>query len=180
MLKEWADMVLFANYKTYVVEDDKTKSKKAQGGKRVMYTTHNPCWDAKNRYGLADCLDFKYDSIKEVIEGSAKQTKKAAPKKEEPVKEESVEEDPVEPEEPKAPEVIEPEYIKKLKGLMEKDGIDEERLIFALASKGVCFTGEHLEDVDPQFLQKGVIDKWAGFSKYAKKLDITMDEVPFN
>jgi hypothetical protein len=50
ILKEWADLVLFANYKTLVVEIDGRK--KAQGGQRVMYSEHHPCWDAKNRFGL--------------------------------------------------------------------------------------------------------------------------------
>lgn len=54
LVKEWADMVLFLNYQTYIIEDDKTKSKKATGGKRVIYTSHHPCWDAKNRHGLPD------------------------------------------------------------------------------------------------------------------------------
>lgn len=48
LLKEWADMVLFANYETTIVTDSKTQSKKATGGKRVMFTTHHPAWDAKN------------------------------------------------------------------------------------------------------------------------------------
>lgn len=60
MIKEWADMVLFLNYQTYLVEDDKTKSKKAKGGKRVIYTTHNPCWDAKNRHGLPEELPLEW------------------------------------------------------------------------------------------------------------------------
>ncbi len=51
--KEWADIVLFCNYKTVVVQTDKDgKKHKAQGNRRVMYTQHHPCWDAKNRYGL--------------------------------------------------------------------------------------------------------------------------------
>ena len=62
-VKEWADMILFANYQTYIVEDSKTKSKKASGGKRVMHTTHNPCWDAKNRSNLDDTLDFNFQEI---------------------------------------------------------------------------------------------------------------------
>jgi len=62
MLKEWADMVLFANYKTFTVRTD-DKKVKAQGGKRVMYTTHHPCWDAKNRHGLADELPFDFAEI---------------------------------------------------------------------------------------------------------------------
>lgn len=78
-VKEWADIVLFANYKTIVVTDNKTKKTKAQGGRRVMYTTHHSCWDAKNRYGLPDELPFTYEAIREVIEGKAQNTKTSAP-----------------------------------------------------------------------------------------------------
>lgn len=69
LVKEWADMVLFANYKTFAVAvDDQGKKHKAQGGKRVMYTTHHPCWDAKNRYGLPAEMDFDYEGIAHIIE----------------------------------------------------------------------------------------------------------------
>ena len=68
MVKEWADMVLFANYKTHVVKVD--GKNKAQGGRRVIYTTHHSCWDAKNRYGLEDELPFEYSSIAGVMEES--------------------------------------------------------------------------------------------------------------
>lgn len=71
LLKEWADMVLFANYKTLVVNVDNqgaTKGKnKAQGGKRVMYAAHHPCWDAKNRHGLPDEMPFEYKQIAHCI-----------------------------------------------------------------------------------------------------------------
>lgn len=71
LLKEWADMVLFCNYKTIVVNVDNqgaAKGKnKAQGGKRVMYTEHHPCWDAKNRHGLQPELDMNYSSIAHCI-----------------------------------------------------------------------------------------------------------------
>ena len=62
LIREWCDMLLFANYKTIVVKDGdgKNAKNKAQGGRRVMYTTHHPCWDAKNRDGLADELAFDY------------------------------------------------------------------------------------------------------------------------
>ena len=66
LVKEWADMVLMANYKTYVVKTDDKKNK-AQGGKRVMYTTHHPCWDAKNRHRLPEELPFEYQAIAHCI-----------------------------------------------------------------------------------------------------------------
>jgi hypothetical protein len=55
---EWADMVLFARYKTMVVKDEKTKSNKATGGQRVIATQHHPCWSAKNRHSLPAELPF--------------------------------------------------------------------------------------------------------------------------
>lgn len=67
LLKEWADMVLFANYKTYTVRTD-DKKVKAQGGERTMYTSHHPCWDAKNRHGLNAEVPFSYDSIRHCID----------------------------------------------------------------------------------------------------------------
>lgn len=68
VVKEWADMILFLNYKTYVVAtDDKGKKFKAQGGQRVMYTTHHTCWDAKNRHGLAEELPLSYEAIAHCI-----------------------------------------------------------------------------------------------------------------
>lgn len=83
LVKEWADMILFCNYKTIVVNvDNKGAQKgtnKAQGGKRVMYTAHHPCWDAKNRDGLPEELPMDYESIRHVIEASAVNTEKAYP-----------------------------------------------------------------------------------------------------
>lgn len=69
LVKEWTDLLLFANYKTFSVAVDKDgKKHKAQGGKRVMYTSHHSCWDAKNRYGLPDEVAFSYDSIRHILE----------------------------------------------------------------------------------------------------------------
>ena len=67
LLKEWADLLLFADYKTTVVTDSNGHGK-AQGGQRVMYTTHKPAWDAKNRLRLDDQLPFNYDAIKGPLE----------------------------------------------------------------------------------------------------------------
>jgi hypothetical protein len=52
LFKEWADLLLFCNYKTRLVEGSDGR-KKAQGGKqRVMYAERAAAWDAKNRFGL--------------------------------------------------------------------------------------------------------------------------------
>lgn len=63
LVKEWADMLLFANYKVFTVKNEQTQKNKAQGGKRVLYTAHHPCWDAKNRHGLPDEIPLDYNHI---------------------------------------------------------------------------------------------------------------------
>lgn len=64
LVKEWSDLLLFANYKTLSVAADKEGKKfKAQGGRRVLYTAHHPCWDAKNRLGLPEELPLDFDAL---------------------------------------------------------------------------------------------------------------------
>ena len=82
ILKEWADLLLFCNYNTFVVTTD-SNSKKAQGGKRVMYTSHNPVYDAKNRYGLPEELDLDYKGIAHIFDAQPK-PKAAEPDPKEP------------------------------------------------------------------------------------------------
>lgn len=108
LLKEWCDMLLFLNYKTYVITTE-LNTKKAQGGKRVMYTSHHPCWDAKNRQGLEDELDLDFKNISHLFEEEARvaknTTQSATPQED-------------------------------LKALMERDGITEEELQKVIAERG--------------------------------------------
>ena len=69
LVKEWADLLLFANYEVIVLTDT-NKHKKATGGERVMYATHHPCWDAKNRHGLPDKLPFAYAAVAQIFAGA--------------------------------------------------------------------------------------------------------------
>lgn len=73
LIKEWSDMLLFCNYKNTITEDPKTKSKKAIGGKRVMYATHSPVYDAKNRFGLPDQMEMSFDEIAHVFKSPEEQ-----------------------------------------------------------------------------------------------------------
>lgn len=71
LCKEWADMLLFVNYKEIVV--DVNGKKKAQGGQRVMYTCHTPTWDAKNRHGMPPELPFDYNQIAGIVPDMVKE-----------------------------------------------------------------------------------------------------------
>lgn len=69
LLKEWADLLLFCNYKTFVVKpDDRVGgSQKLRGGKRVMYANHTPAFDAKNRFNLPDEMEMDIKSLSGVF-----------------------------------------------------------------------------------------------------------------
>ena len=72
LIREWCDMLLFVNYQTVVEKSGSAPNakNKVTGGRRVMYTTHHPCWDAKNRFGLPDEMPFDYASIAACIPGT--------------------------------------------------------------------------------------------------------------
>lgn len=65
LVKEWADAILFCNWKTMImVTDDRTKKASAQGGRlREIHTNHSAAFDAKNRYGLADTIPMEWSYL---------------------------------------------------------------------------------------------------------------------
>ena len=78
LLKEWCDMLLFCNYQTFVVTSE-NDTKKARGGKRVIYTAHHPAWDAKSRVSLPDVIDLDYRNIAFIFESNTQTPAKPVP-----------------------------------------------------------------------------------------------------
>lgn len=71
LLKEWADLVLFCNYRVQIVEGSDGRLK-AQGGKeRIMHAVHSAAWDAKNRFGLPDELPMQFEKIAHLFSSAA-------------------------------------------------------------------------------------------------------------
>ena len=74
MVRQWADEVLFANYRSYTVEEDSGFNKKRQiatgNGERVMFTQERPAFFAKNRLGLPPEMPLSFDSLTPYIEGN--------------------------------------------------------------------------------------------------------------
>lgn len=77
LIKEWCDMLLFCNFQTQVIVGSDGKAK-AQGGKRMLYTTHHACWDAKNRHGLPDEMPLSFDGLAHIfaVESAAEKVRK--------------------------------------------------------------------------------------------------------
>lgn len=73
LLKEWADALLFGNWRTQVRERDKGESGaqfKGVGGKeRVMHCVRQAAWDAKNRHGLRDAEAWDIGVIEAAFRG---------------------------------------------------------------------------------------------------------------
>ena len=72
MLQEWADEVLFANYKRYVRKEDlgfkKTRGI-ASGDERVLYTQESAGFLAKNRLGLPQELPLDFAAYEPFLTG---------------------------------------------------------------------------------------------------------------
>lgn len=49
---EWAEMILFLNYKARIVKKDGEKAKATGSGDRVIYTAERPAYQAKSRWPL--------------------------------------------------------------------------------------------------------------------------------
>ncbi len=79
LLKEWADLLLFADYKVIIREGADGKGK-AAGGQRKMQANHTAFADAKNRFGLPDVMDFNYKNIASIIPERVLQAEQKQPK----------------------------------------------------------------------------------------------------
>ena len=151
LLREWCDMLLFANYKTVVekVGDGKNAKSKASGGRRVLYTAHHPCWDAKNRFDLPEEVPFDYASIAACIPGT---TPAPAPQPEPPA--ETV---------PKAllvPDLIALGVPEKLAPLMSANKVSCEELQGVVGKRGYFPEDMPIKDYPADFVEGCLIAAW--------------------
>lgn len=63
LFKEWADLLLFANFETIIVKGNDGRVKGEGGKRRLLYTERSAAWDAKNRYGLPETLPLDHGTI---------------------------------------------------------------------------------------------------------------------
>lgn len=167
LVKEWADMVLFANYKTVAVAaDDKGTKFKAQGGTRVMYTQHHPCWDAKNRFGLSDCIPFDYAQIAGIISNMIMQDppQPAKPTPSHP-QQQAIAAPPQQTENTVAENTTQQINIpagipKALADLMRENDVDEKEIRFAVSQRKYYPFDTPITNYDPGFVNGCLIAAW--------------------
>lgn len=180
LVKEWADMVLFMNYKTFsVASDDKGKKFKGQGGKRVIYTTHNPAWDAKNRHELPDEFPLDYAYIAHIFDNQS--TNQVGESDKKPVEtfttntkiendtfNQSKEKQKKEPSQAQSNQgTIEPtfEHIeekipKALSDLMKSNKVTVEEIKNVVGMRGYYPEDTPIENYDPDFINGVLVGAW--------------------
>lgn len=178
LVKEWADMVLFINYKTFsVAVDEKGKKNKAQGGARTMYTTHHPAWDAKNRHGLPDELPLDYSRIAHIFNSPAQPAANPAPvappaptvqapppvtttpaPQTQPQPEPTVPAAP--PSTPGPAADLDPNIPRSLRDLMMQHQVQEYEIQAAVAQKGIYTADTPIANYDPGYIEGVLVGAW--------------------
>ena len=139
LLKEWCDALFFVNYKIYVITTE-NNSKKAQGGKRVLYTTHNPTYDAKNRFDLPEELELDFKAIShlfEIYDVPADQVMDYDSK-----------------------DITTLAFVEELKKKLEQDDITEEELQKVVAVKGHYDLETPISEYSDDFITRWIIPNW--------------------
>ncbi len=162
LLKEWPDALLFLNFKTLVVATD-SNTHKAQGGKRVMFTSHHPCWDAKNRHGLPEELDLSYASIAPIF-GETKPTPQTAA----PIQAQTSAQQPM--------QTVQPETLAILTGWMDKAGIKAEEIQTLVAQKGHFPPETPIDQYPEKFVRGWLMHNW---SQVVTTIEANPEHTPF-
>lgn len=180
LYKEWADMLLFLNYKTYSVAADKDgKKHKAQGGQRTVYATHHPAWDAKNRHNLPDEFPMDFNQIAHIFYPAQPQEPVAEPQPvfdvNQPPVQAPVQQPPVS--EPIAPVVnvevpteiadplpqsvpLNPAIPKSLQDLMIQNNVTEVEIQSVVSKKGYYPADTPIANYDPGFIEGVLVAAW--------------------
>ena len=169
LLKEWPDALLFLNFKTLVVTTE-NNSHKAQGGKRVIYTSHSPVWDAKNRHGMPEELDLAYASIAPIFGDGAANAQPVTPAQAQPKPTAA-------PAPPKQSlPTGEPETLKTLTEWMDKQGITAEEIQTLVAQKGHFPPETTIEQYPEKFVRGWLMHNW---SQIVATIEANPEHVPF-
>lgn len=185
MVKEWADAVIFANYKTVVEKTDSGKAK-ARGNKRVMYAQHNACWDAKNRWGLAAELPFDYNEIAPYITQATCANSAHVQETTKPEPQRQVDQTPTPVPEPQpaakatpaAPsEGGLPDFWAPALQLMQADGVTIDEIRKVAADHGHFTIDTPPENFPPDYINGFIVPSWQQILEVVKANRI---DVPFN
>lgn len=159
LVKEWSDMILFANHKIEVLALDGgfgRKNYKATGGtKRVMYTDKHACWDGKNRFDLPFEVPFEYNSIAHIFTGQQPVEKQDMPETEQPTMPEP------------DPEVLKKaKAIEKFETLLHGTDLSVKQIQKAVEAKGFYPAGTDFFAYDTAFIEGMLIAQFDALANF--------------
>jgi hypothetical protein len=178
LVKEWTDLLLFSNYETILVTDDKSKKQKAMGGRRMMWTSHTTFADAKNRFGLPDKLPFEYAQIAKCIPNGAApepvpEPEPAPAAKQEPEPPKPVTPAALAPKKP-APQTKHEALLGKVRALMAQAEMPERTVTESIAKKGYFPKDMPIDEYPDDFIEGVLIGAWDQIVKF-----IEDERIPF-
>lgn len=132
LIKEWADAVLFLNFKTYVITTE-NGTKKGTGGKRVIYTSHSPVYDAKNRIGLQEEMELSYENIAPLFACAAKEHK---------------------------PAKSEQSPLERLKHMISESAVTEDEVEKVVSENMPVLIGKQISEYDESFITEKLMPCW--------------------
>lgn len=165
MVREYGDMVLFANYETFVVKNEEKKNK-VSGGKRVMYTTHHPCWDAKNRFNLPEKLPFDFSQIAHCFHAIPPVVQERTAPTVQPIQQTpQVQENPTmdgssSPQKMSQTSPSDDGIPPELQQLMVQNGVTEAQIRKVVAGRGYYPEQTPIGNYDPKFVSGVLVGAW--------------------
>lgn len=156
IVKEWADALLFANYKTSLEVGQDKKVRGTGGTRRVLHCNHTAAYDAKNRWGLPNEVPFEFASVAPHIPAAPETKAPASAAAGVPVAKE--------------------EKLGQLLDLMGASEIDEAAMRKAVASQGYMPEDAPLRAYREDLLDR-LITKWDAVRGIAMAMQA---EIPFN
>ena len=85
LVKEWADALLFANYRVKLIEGADGRTKAVGGKERILFAERSAAWDAKNRLGLPAELPMTIEALAPLFGEPAKPAAKRGKPADEPL-----------------------------------------------------------------------------------------------
>lgn len=156
IVKEWADALLFANYKTNIEIGPDKKAKGTGGTRRILCCNHTAAYDAKNRWGLPNEVPFEFKSVEPYVVVPQAGVADA-----------------------RVPASVASARLMRLRDLMAASGIEEAAMRKAVAGQGYRPEETPLEAYPDDLLDR-LVSKWELVLPYAVKAMAETVEIPFN
>ena len=121
-----------------------------------MYTSHHPCWDAKNRDGLPEEIPMDYAQIKGVIESNTEPVSPAPAASPEPVSRRTDLDRVIDTGEQKNDKKI----PKNLSDLMAANNVTEAEIRHIVSSKGYFPEDMPVSDYPRDFIDGVLVGAW--------------------